>query len=158
MAFEYPAQAFQPSAGGRIYRKTGKTGQEFLASDPPGFGEASRGRSASRRCDDRGYGTSWTISGFNSTFIKAVAKLENAERVGPGLTFHGLRRTCGTLLIEAGFDIDSVRRWLGQKSLAMAIHYSQTADTSDRMHGMMKNFDPLGAKSEQKCLTQSKSV
>ncbi|MFZ0127542.1 MAG: tyrosine-type recombinase/integrase, partial [Xanthobacteraceae bacterium] len=39
---------------------------------------------------------------------------------------HGLRHTVGTLLIEAGADIDTVRRWLGQKTLAMAIHYSET--------------------------------
>jgi hypothetical protein len=50
------------------------------------------------------------------------------------------------LLVEAGFDIDSVRRWLGQKTLAMAIHYTETADTSVRMRGMMKKFDPLGSK------------
>ena len=67
-------------------------------------------------------------------------------QIKPGLTFHGLRHTCGTALIEAGFDIDSVRRWLGQKTLAMAIHYTETADTSDRMQGMMKKFDPLGSK------------
>jgi integrase len=47
--------------------------------------------------------------------------------VGDGLTFHGLRHTVGTLLIEADADIDTVRRWLGQKILAMAMHYSQTA-------------------------------
>ena len=86
------------------------------------------------------------MSGFNSTFIKAIAKLERDGRVDPGLTFHGLRHTCGTLLIEAGFDIDSVRRWLGHKTLAMAIHYSETADTSTRMKGMMRKFDPLGSK------------
>jgi integrase len=67
-------------------------------------------------------------------------------KVGSGLTFHGLRHTVGTLLIEAGYDIDTVRRWLGQKTLAMAIHYSKTADTSDRMKGVIKKFDPLGSK------------
>jgi hypothetical protein len=39
-----------------------------------------------------------------------------------------------------------VRRWLGQKTLAMAIHYSETADTTDRMDGVMARFDPLGSK------------
>ena len=91
-------------------------------------------------------GTPWTESGFNSTFIKAIAKLRRSGRVGPGLTFHGLRHTVGTLLIEAGYDIDTVRRWLGQKTLAMAIHYSETADTSERMIGVMQKFDPLGSK------------
>jgi integrase len=75
-----------------------------------------------------------------------MGRLEKAGRVETGLTFHGLRHTCGTLLVEAGFDIDSVRRWLGQKTVAMAIHYTETADTSGRMQGMMKKFDPLGSK------------
>jgi hypothetical protein len=91
-------------------------------------------------------GTPWTESGFNSTFIKAIRRLEREGAVQPGLTFHGLRHTVGTLLVEAGFDIDTVRRWLGQKTLAMAIHYSETADTTDRMDGVMARFDPLGSK------------
>ena len=40
----------------------------------------------------------------------------------------------------------TVRRWLGQKILAMAIHYSETADTSKQMRGVLKKFDPLGSK------------
>jgi hypothetical protein len=58
----------------------------------------------------------------------------------------------GTLLVEGGVDIDTVRRWLGQKTLAMAIHYSET----------VKKFDPLGSKkrtklsnSRKKCLTEN---
>src|SRR3569623_139554 len=84
-----------------------------------------------------------TTSGFNSTFIKAINRLERAGAVEPGLTFHGLRHTVGTLLVEAGFDIDTVRRWLGQKTLAMAIHYSQTADTSAKMSEVNERIDPL---------------
>ena len=91
-------------------------------------------------------GTPWTVTGFNSTFIKAIAKLRRDGKVESGLTFHGLRHTCGTLLVEAGFDIDTVRRWLGQKTLAMAIHYSETADTSERMRDVIRKFDPLGSK------------
>ena len=79
-------------------------------------------------------GTPWTESGFNSSFIKAMAALKRDGKIGDGLTFHGLRHTVGTLLVEAGYDLDTVRRWLGQKTLAMAIHYSETADTSDRMN------------------------
>jgi integrase len=93
-----------------------------------------------------GAGTPWTVSGFNSSFIKAVAKLKVDGKVGAGLTFHGLRHTVGTHLVEAGCDIDTVRRWLGQKTLAMAIHYSETADTSRRMRNVLAKFDPLGSK------------
>ncbi len=81
-------------------------------------------------------------SGFNSTFIKFIGRLEGAGVVQARLAFHGLRHTCGTLLVEAGFDIDSVRRRLGKKTsaMAMAIHYTQTADTSERSAGMMGAF------------------
>ena len=133
---------------GRIWRRTSKTGQEVsvpihpdlarLLSEAPAHGAVTIAVTTN--------GTPWTASGFNSTFIKAIRKLEQMGRVQPGLTFHGLRHTCGTVLIEAGLDIDSVRRWLGQKTLAMAIHYTETADTSDRMNRVMKKFDPLGSK------------
>jgi integrase len=131
---------------GRIWRRTGKTGQEVSLPIHPDLAallaEAPPHNAVTVVATTNG--TPWTISGFNSTFIKAIAKLEKAGRIEGGLTFHGLRHTCGTLLVEAGFDIDSVRRWLGQKTLAMAIHYSETADTSLRMQKMMTTFDPLG--------------
>jgi integrase len=98
------------------------------------------------------------VSGFNSTFIKAIAKLVREEKIGTGLTFHGLRHTCGTLLIEAGVNLDTVRRWLGQKTLAMAIHYSATADTSKQMRGATNKLDPLGNKRRTKVSNNSKKV
>ena len=133
---------------GRIWRRTGKTSQEVSVPIHPDLAKLLAAVPAHDAITIAAttYGTPWSVSGFNSTFIKAIAKLERTGRIVPGLTFHGLRHTCGTLLVEAGFDIDSVRRWLGQKTLAMAIHYTATADTSDRMRGMMKKFDPLGSK------------
>lgn len=133
---------------GRIWRRTGKTGQEVSIPIHPDLAKllAAAPIQDAVTVAATTNGTPWTVSGFNSTFIKAIAKLEKVGRVEHGLTFHGLRHTCGTLLVEAGFDIDTVRRWLGQKTLAMAIHYSKTADTSVRMRGMMKKFDPLGSK------------
>jgi integrase len=121
----------------QISRRTSKTGQEVSIPIHPDLAQllaAESGHDAVTIAVTTN-GTPWTISGFNSTFIKAIAKLLDQGLVGEGLTFHGLRHTVGTLLIEAGADIDTVRRWLGQKTLAMAIHYSETADTSDRMQG-----------------------
>jgi integrase len=103
-------------------------------------------------------GTRWSVSGFNSTFIKAIAKLEREGKVGAGLTFHGLRHTVGTLLIEAGVNLGTVRRWLGQKTLAMAIHYSETADMSKQMNDALKKFDPLGSKTRTKVSNGAKKV
>ena len=92
------------------------------------------------------------------SFIKAVRRLTKSGKVCPGLTFHGLRHTVGTLLVEAGCDIDTVRRWLGQKTLAMAIHYSETADTSGRMKSVLARFDPLGSKTRTKLSNTPKKV
>ena len=133
---------------GQIWRRTSKTGQEISIPIHPDLADllASAPRHDAVTIAATTNGTPWTESGFNSTFIKAIAKLRRSGRVGPGLTFHGLRHTVGTLLIETGCDIDTVRRWLGQKTLAMAIHYSETADTSKRMISVMKKFDPLGSK------------
>jgi integrase len=133
---------------GRIWRRTAKTGHEMsipLHPDLVGLLSAAAPHDAITIAATTN-GTPWTESGFNSTFIKAIRRLEREGAVEPGLTFHGLRHTVGTMLVEAGFDIDTVRRWLGQKTLAMAIHYSETADTTDRMDGVMARFDPLGSK------------
>ena len=139
---------------GHILRRTGKTGHEVsipihpdlarLLSEAPPHNAVTVAATT--------HGTPWTISGFNSTFIKAIGKLERKGKVGTGLTFHGLRHTVGTLLVEAGFNLDTVRRWLGQKTLAMAIHYSETADTSKQMRGVLKKFDPLGSKTRRQSL------
>ena len=133
---------------GRIWRRTSKTGLEMsipLHPDLQALMTVANQHNAITIAATTN-GTPWTSSGFNSTFIKAIRRLEREGFVQPGLTFHGLRHTVGTLLIEAGFDIDTVRRWLGQKTLAMAIHYSETANTTEKMAGVMARFDPLGSK------------
>jgi integrase len=89
-------------------------------------------------------GTSWTESGFNSSFYKLIGKLEETGKVAPGLTFHGLRHTVGTLLAEAGTDLDDIRRVLGQKTLAMAQHYSEGAKKAKATRGIVHRLDPLG--------------
>ena len=86
-------------------------------------------------------GHPWTVSGYNSTFGKAIERLEKAGTVQPGLTMHGLRHTLGTRLREAGADLDDIRRILGQKTLVMAQHYSETADTSERSRAIVERLD-----------------
>lgn len=89
-------------------------------------------------------GTPWTESGFNSSFYKLIGRLEEAGKVAPGLTFHGLRHTVGTLLAEGGADLDMIRRVLGQKTLVMAQHYSERANKREAARGMVHRLDPLG--------------
>jgi integrase len=145
---------------GRIRHKTSKTGQEvFLPLHPDLARLLSRAPShnATTICATT-QGTPWTVSGFNASFIKAVAKLVRSGKVSAGLTFHGVRHSVGHLLIEAGVELDTVRRWLGQKTLAMAIHYSETADTSEQLRDALKKFDPLGSKAGTKVSNATKKV
>jgi integrase len=125
----------------RIWRRTGKTSQQVSIPIHPDLAQilADASHHDAITIAATTNGTPWTVTGFNSTFIKAIAKLTRSGKIDPGLTFHGLRHTCGTLLVEAGFDIDTVRRWLGQKTLAMAIHYSETADTAEKLQEIIKN-------------------
>jgi integrase len=112
----------------------------------------TRPRCTRRRCAS----TTWTVSEFNSTFIKAIVKLHSQEKIGAGLSFYGLRHTLDTLLVAAGVELNIVRRWLGQKTLAMAILYSETATASKKMHGAMNKLDPLGSKARTKVPNRSK--
>jgi integrase len=91
-------------------------------------------------------GRPWTESGFNSTFGKFIDRLEAEGLVGPGLTMHGLRHTLGTRLREVTADLDLIRRILGQQTLSMAQHYSETADTSWQARKAVRKIDFTGNK------------
>lgn len=91
-------------------------------------------------------GRSWTESGFNSSFGKFIDRLEKEGLVGPGLTMHGLRHTLGTRLREVTSDLDLIRRILGQQTLSMAQHYSETADTSRQARRALGKLDFGGNK------------
>ncbi|MCP1848367.1 MULTISPECIES: tyrosine-type recombinase/integrase [unclassified Bradyrhizobium] len=134
---------------GKIWRRTNKTGQELSLPIHPDLSELL-GRYSQHDAITVAAttnGTPWTESGFNSSFIKAMAKLKIEGKIGDGLTFHGLRHTVGKLLVEAGYDIDTVRRWLGQRTFVMAAYYTETADISQRMREVVAKLDPLGSKS-----------
>ena len=49
-----------------------------------------------------------------------------------GLTLKGLRHTVATILAEMGFDDRTIADMLGQKTLAMAQHYSNRANRSKK--------------------------
>lgn len=80
----------------------------------------------------------WTGSGFRASFFKLIRQLRAEGLVGPGLTFHGLRHTCGTWLAEAGADTRTIAAWLGQKSENMARHYSEQEDTRRRTDAALR--------------------
>jgi integrase len=74
--------------------------------------------------------------------------LEAKGLIGPGLTIHGLRHTVGTLLAEAGCDLDTIRRVLGQNTLVVAQHYSERAKKMEATRGAVRCLDPLGKRSQ----------
>lgn len=67
-------------------------------------------------------------AGLAKAFRSLILRLEQADNVGVGLTFHGLRHTAGKTLADLGADPRAIQALLGQRSLSMAIHYSQEAD------------------------------
>jgi integrase len=90
-------------------------------------------------------GKPWTASGFRASFFKELKKLEERGLIGPGLTFHGLRHTVATVLVEAGVSAEDVAAVLGQRSSKMADHYSREADRSRRSKAAIRKPKPLGS-------------
>lgn len=70
----------------------------------------------------------YTVSGFRGMFFKRIKRLEKAGSVRPGLTFHGLRHTMGTMLADAGASDREIQAVLGHKTAAMAQHYTRGAN------------------------------
>ena len=93
-------------------------------------------------------GMAWTESGFNTSFRTFKLALEKDEAIGKGLTLHGLRHTLGTRLREAGADDRTIADILGQKSTAMARHYSESARLPDQARELLMNLDPTKAKNK----------
>jgi len=73
-------------------------------------------------------GRPYTNDGFRTMLWRLIHKLEVAGKVMPGLTFHGLRHTAGTMLAELGANPHEIAALLGHKTLIMAAHYSADAN------------------------------
>lgn len=69
----------------------------------------------------------YTLNGFRAMFFKRIRALEKAEKIRPGLTFHGLRHTVGTALADAGATDREIMSVLGHATEKMAQHYSKGA-------------------------------
>jgi integrase len=75
----------------------------------------------------------WTEDGFRTSIFKFLRRLEAKGLVGPNLTVHGLRHTVATRMREQGFDLDTIKDMLGQKTIGMAAHYSKRADLRKKL-------------------------
>lgn len=91
-------------------------------------------------------GTKWTGNGFRASWRKLKVRLQNEGKIGLALTLHGLRHTCATRLAEMGFDSDTIADMLGQKTIAMAQHYSRRANTEKKLRGVVRKLDIRGKK------------
>lgn len=73
-------------------------------------------------------GKPYTKDTLRNLFFRLIGRLAAAGKIGPGLSFHGLRHTLGTQLAEAGCDAQTIASILGQRDTRMAEHYSRTAN------------------------------
>ncbi len=78
------------------------------------------------------HGRPWTGGGFRASWRPIRQRLEAEGAVQPGLTLKGLRHTVATMLRELGYDNRTIADFLGQKTEAMAAHYSRRADRSQK--------------------------
>lgn len=77
-------------------------------------------------------GKTWTYNGFSTVWHRFKKELEAEGAVAPGLTLKGLRHTVATTLREAGISERAIADLLGQKTDAMARHYSRSANLENR--------------------------
>lgn len=118
-----------------IMLKTAKRGVEVklpVARPLKGILDEHLHRGAVTLCTNS-RGCTWTSNGFRASLFKLLRALEKEGRIGSGLTFHGLRHTVATELRELGFDARTIADMLGQRTEAMANHYSREADVSAKM-------------------------
>lgn len=73
-------------------------------------------------------GAPLTRSGLSVEFYRLVGRLREEGKVGAGLSFHGLRHTLGTAIIEAGGTRAMAKAVLGHTTEQSSEHYSRTAD------------------------------
>lgn len=88
-------------------------------------------------------GRPYTIEGFRRMFFGLIRELEHAGKIGPDLTFHGLRHTAGTGLANQGVEPRTIAALLGHRTLAMAAHYSEGADREKRAAAAVRKLYPL---------------
>jgi len=98
----------------------------WLAPPPPLRAVLAKApkRALTIACTTRG--TSWTESGFRSSWHTFRDKLIKAGKIPNGLTIHGLRHTVGNYLADSGIATEDIARILGI-TIEMAKHYSDRA-------------------------------
>jgi len=86
-------------------------------------------------------GKPWTYDGFSTVWHRFKKTLEKEALVQPGLTLKGLRHTVATTLREAGLEERQIADLLGQRTPAMARHYSRSANLAERNRETMETLE-----------------
>lgn len=128
---------------GLIDTKRAKTGQSVWIPLPAFVQEvlAAAPRHDAVTVCANSYGKPWTTSGFNASWQKIRNRLVAEQAIEPGLTLKGLRHTVATILAESGSDDRTIADMLGQKTLAMAQHYSRRANRARKLTAVVENLD-----------------
>jgi integrase len=113
--------------------------QRTIAASSALFSQAWMALNASLARVSTGAGFSRT--GFQTSVFAFLHRLEDAGQVGDGLTIHGLRHTCGTLMKELGFDLDTIADMLGQETAGMAAWYARDAQLERKLAGVVEAID-----------------
>lgn len=89
-------------------------------------------------------GRPWAEGTLRANFRDLIRRLEDEGRIAKGLTFHGLRSTNATRLADAGADVRAIQAELGQRTAAMALHYSRRADMRRAAETAVRLLDDEG--------------
>ncbi|RYH02745.1 hypothetical protein EU805_09060 [Salipiger sp. IMCC34102] len=146
--------------GSTIWGVRGKTGEEIAIPIGPTL---QRALDAAPRHDAvtilaNSKGKPWTYDGFSTVWHRFKKKLEAEGVVQPGLTLKGLRHTVATTLREAGLEERQIADLLGQKTPAMARHYSRSANLAERNRQTMETLEEENERRSQVVKPFTKSV
>lgn len=126
-----------------IWARRAKTGTEVAMPISPTLHAALAGPPAheAETVLANSYGETWTYNGFSTVWHRFKKRLEGNGLISEGLTLKGLRHTVATTLREAGLDERSIADFLGQKTPAMARHYSRSANLAEKNLATMKTLE-----------------
>lgn len=89
-------------------------------------------------------GKPYTEDGFRAVFYRLLRRLEREGKIGPGLTFHGLRHTMGATLATRGASTRAIQTALGHRTMVMAEHYSKEYSRTEVAQAAISLLDPPG--------------
>lgn len=103
-------------------------------------------------------GLPWSYNGFSTVWHRFKQKQVEVGLLPSDLTLKGLRHMVATILRECGMTPRQIADLLGQKTEAMALHYSRDASLADRNRATMEAFDTEAEKRTAVVKLAAKSV